>query len=66
MIYGEHLSADEVAVKCSCGIAATIEIIDRTGCSRGWHCRQCAARTRKELRREEKLAKAIVKRGLVP
>ena len=63
MFYGEHLSADEVSVKCPCGIAATVEVVDRLGTSRGWFCREHAHRARRELRREEKLAKAILKKG---
>lgn len=66
MIWGEHLCADEVSVKCQCGIAATVEVIDRIGVSRGWFCREHAHHVRKQLRQEEKLAKAIVKKGLLP
>jgi hypothetical protein len=63
MIWGEHLSAEEISVKCPCGIAATVEVIDRLGTSRGWFCREHAHRVRGDLRREEKLAKAIVSRA---
>ena len=63
MIFGEHLSADEVAVKCTCGISATVEVVDRNRCSRGWFCRRCAEVLRADLRREEKLAKAIVRKN---
>jgi hypothetical protein len=65
MFYGEHLGAEEVAVKCSCGcgIAATVEVVDKLGQSCGWFTRSCAYKKRKELRRIEKIAKAIVRRG---
>ena len=63
MFYGEHLSADEVAVKCACGISATVEVLDKQGVSCGWYCRSHAHRKRKELRRIEKLARAIVRRA---
>ena len=64
MIYGEHLNADEQAIQCKCGVTATIEVKDRFGCSCGWFCRHCAAYKRDDLRRQEKLAKAIVKKGV--
>lgn len=64
MFYGEHLSAEEVSVQCSCGAFAIVEIHDRFGHSCGWFCRQCSVRKRKELRRLEKLAKAIVRKGI--
>ncbi len=35
MLYGEHLSADEVPVKCTCGVTATVEVSDRLGRSCG-------------------------------
>ena len=60
MIFGEHLGADETSVRCKCGVIASVEVIDRTGCSRGWFCRKHAAYKRDELRREEKIARAIV------
>ena len=63
MIFGEHLSADEVAVKCTCGISATVEVVDRHRCSRGWFCRRCAEVLRADLKREAKLAKAIVRKN---
>jgi hypothetical protein len=66
MIWGEHLHADEVGVTCQCGIAASVEVFDRFGRSRGWFCREHSHVVRRELRREEKLAKAIVKKGLLP
>ena len=62
MFYGEHLSAEEIAIKCSCGIVATVEIIDANGISHGWFCREHAHRVRVELRKQEKIAVAIVKR----
>jgi len=62
MIWGENLSADEVAVTCGCGIAATVEVVDKSGCSRGWYCRQCAETARRQLRRQEKIARAIVRK----
>lgn len=60
MIYGEHLNADESAVRCSCGVIASVEVIDKSGCSHGWFCRRHASYKRDELKRIEKLAKAIV------
>jgi hypothetical protein len=62
MFYGEHLHAEEVSVQCSCGVAVTIEVRDKQGLSCGWFCRSCAERKRWELRRLEKLAKAIVRK----
>lgn len=64
VIYGEHLCADEIAVTCACGVNATVEVVDKSGCSRGWFCRRCAECERAKLRRQEKLAKAIVRKGL--
>lgn len=64
MIYGEHLCADEVSVKCPCGIAATVEVFSRHKQSHGWFCRSCGHQKRDELRRQEKLAKAIVRKGV--
>lgn len=64
MIYGEHLCADEQDIRCACGVIASVEVIDKLGCSCGWFCRRCAARKRDELKRYEKLAKAIVIKGL--
>jgi hypothetical protein len=63
MFYGEHLSAEEIVVQCKCGIAATIEIFDSSKISCGWFCRDCAYTKRRELRRIEKIAKAIVTKG---
>lgn len=71
MIYGEHLNADEIAIRCGCGVIASVEVIDKSGCSCGWFCRRCAWRKRDELKRQEKavqqptksLAKAIVRKG---
>jgi len=65
VIWGENLCADEASVKCQCGIAATVEVIDRLGVSRGWFCREHAYVVHRALRAEEKLAKAIVKKGLL-
>ncbi len=65
MLYGEHLSADEVAVPCACGcgIVATVEIFDDHGQSCGWFTRSCAYVKRKELRRmKKKITRAIVRR----
>jgi len=62
MFYGEHLSAEEIAVKCQCGIAASIEVFDKYVQSHGWFCREHAHHVRKELRKREKLAKAIVRK----
>lgn len=63
MIYGEHLSADEQEIKCACGVTATVEVKGKQGCLCGWFCRRCAARKRDELKHEETLAKAVVRRG---
>lgn len=63
MIFGENLSADEVPVKCPCGINATVNVLDEHGRSHGWFCRTHAHRARTELQKLEKLAKAIVKKG---
>ena len=65
MIYGEHLNADEQEIKCSCGVTATVEVLDKHSCSCGWFCRRCAWRKRDELKRQEKLAKAIVRKGVL-
>ena len=61
MFYGEHLNADESAVTCKCGEIASVEVIDKSGCSHGWFCRLHAEAKHNELRRLEKLAKAIVR-----
>jgi len=61
MIFGEHLSADEVVVQCKCGMAAIIEVFDRSRTSCGWFCRNCACKEEKALRRMEKIARAIVR-----
>ena len=63
MIYGEHLNADEAVVTCSCGQNALFEVIDKQGQSHGWYCRRHAQCKRDELRRLEKIAKAIVRKG---
>jgi hypothetical protein len=63
MIYGEHLNANEQAIKCACGVTATVEVLDKRGCSCGWFCRRCAAGKRDALKRQEKLAKAIVRKN---
>jgi hypothetical protein len=62
MFYGEHLSADEVEIKCACGQSATVEVLDKAGYSHGWFCRGHAYRKRQELRAQEKITKAIVRR----
>jgi hypothetical protein len=62
MIFGEHLHADEQAVQCACGVFATVEVKDKTGSSCGWFCRRCGERKRNELRRQEKIAKAILRK----
>jgi hypothetical protein len=64
MLYGEHLNADEVPLKCACGVTATVEVFDKHRWSCGWFCRSCGHRKSRELRRLEKLAKAIVRKGL--
>lgn len=64
MIYGEHLNADEPTLQCACGKNAITEVFDKRGCSCGWFCRDCSWRKRDELKRQEKLAKAIVRKGL--
>jgi hypothetical protein len=66
VIYGEHLNADEAVVTCSCGQNALFEVIDKQGQSHGWYCRRHAQCKRDELRRLEKLAKAIVRNGSRP
>ena len=66
MIYGEHLNADEQEIKCACGVTATAEVLDKRGWSCGWFCRRCAGRKRDELKRQEKIAKAIVRKGPLP
>ena len=64
MFYGEHLSAEEVSVKCPCGRPAIVEVFDEHKISRGWYCRDHAHRVRSELRRQarEQVAQAIVVR----
>ena len=62
MIYGEHLSAEEVPMKCGCGVTATVEVRNKLGSSCGWFCRSCAEKLRGELRRQEKIVRAIVRR----
>lgn len=64
MFWGEHLSADEQTVTCPCGVPATEQLFDRYKQFRGWYCQRCARRVNLEFIREEKLAKAIVKKGL--
>ena len=66
MLYGEHLSAEEIAVQCRCGIAATVEVIGKDGQSHGWFCRKHADNARAELRERERLAKAIVRKRRAP
>ena len=63
VIFGEHLSADEISVRCACGVIASVEVVDKSGCSCGWFCRRCAWRKRDELKRYEKLAKVIVRKS---
>jgi hypothetical protein len=63
MLYGEHLNVDEQSIACHCGVAATVEVHDKHGGSCGWFCRKHAAYKRDELKRQEKLAKAIVWKG---
>lgn len=63
MIYGEHLNANEAVVTCACGKNALFEVVDKQGRSHGWHCRLHAQCKRDELRRLEKIAKAIVRKG---
>lgn len=63
MFYGEHLSADESSVACTCGIAATVEIHDNRGIFCGWSCMNCAPKKRAGLQRYETLAKALVRKG---
>ena len=66
MIYGEHLNAEEVAVQCACGIAAAIEVFDKYKQSCGWFCRDCSYRKHDELRKQEKIVRAIVRKGGTP
>lgn len=63
LIYGEHLNANEAVVTCACGVVAIVEVVDKQGQSHGWHCRRHAQCTRDELRRMEKIAKVIVRKG---
>jgi hypothetical protein len=63
MFYGEHLSAEEVPVKCACGVTATVEVFDRYKRSCGWFCRSCGHRKSKELRRQTQFAKAIIRKA---
>jgi len=58
MLFGEHLSADEIAVKCPCGVTATVPIEPH-----GWFCRRCGSRVREQLRQEAKLARAVVRKA---
>lgn len=62
MFYGEHLCADEALVRCPCGISATVEVFDKTGRTHGWFCREHSYRVREDLRKLEKIARAIVSR----
>jgi hypothetical protein len=62
MFYGEHLSADEVALKCKCGQTATVEIFSKLEISQGWFCSSCGHRKHKELRKREAFATAIVRK----
>jgi len=57
MLYGENLCADEVVVKCTCGLAAIIEIFDQSKTSCGWFCRRCASKFQ-----STRLLRAIAKR----
>ena len=63
MFYGEHLHADEAVIQCPCGEAATVEVLDKSGISQGWFCRKHAHHVRVELRKQEKIAVAIVRKG---
>jgi hypothetical protein len=63
MLYGEHLCAEDVPLKCACGVTATVKVVDRGGQLHGWYCRRCSYRVHDELRRLEKLARAIVRKG---
>ena len=62
MLYGEHLNADEAVVQCKCGMPALVEVFDKRQTSCGWCCRKCAYKKRVELRRMEKIARAIVRK----
>jgi hypothetical protein len=66
MFYGEHLHTEDIMVQCPCGIAATVEVIDKSGRSHGWFCRKHALRVQSELRQQEKLAKAIIRKKKIP
>jgi len=63
VIYGEHLSTEEMPVKCPCGEAATVDVRDKFGQSYGWFCRRCSCRQRDMLRRREKLARTLVRKS---
>ncbi len=61
MFYGEHLNADEAVVQCKCGMPALVEVFDKSKTSCGWFCRNCSHKKHAELRRMEKIARAIVR-----
>jgi hypothetical protein len=64
VIYGEHLCAEEVLLKCACGVTATVEVVNKSGRSHGWFCRRHGHKIRGELRKQEKIARAIVTKGV--
>jgi len=68
MLWGEHLFADEASVRCQgmnrpCPDKALHEVKNKLGVSCGWFCARCACEKRRELARQEKLARASLRRG---
>ena len=67
MLWGEHLLADEASVLCQgvnrpCPDRAVNEVKNKLGVSCGWFCSRCTYEKRKELRKQEKLAHARIRR----
>jgi hypothetical protein len=67
MIWGEHLLADEASVQCQgvgqhCPDKAVCEVKDKHGVSCGWFCLRCAYDKRKELNKQQQLARASLRR----
>jgi len=67
MFFGEHLLVDEGSVQCRglkrpCPDKALHEVKNKLGVSCGWFCSRCAYEKRKELAKEEKLARASLRR----
>ena len=63
MFYGEHILADEASVICqTCPDRALTEVFTKAGVSCGWFCLRCKYIKRDALAREEKIARAKVRR----